>query len=88
MVESILYRKLSELLLGKDNPYTFPKDRQLTDKIDMIQLQKQGREVESPRKQDSTKKRRGSATIDDTPFKNMQLSIKGSHDPIQIDQLI
>lgn len=54
----------------------------------MIQLQKQGREVESPRKQDSTKKRRGSATIDDTPFKNIELSIKGSHDPIQIDQLI
>jgi len=34
MLEGILYRKLTEMLLGKfDSPYLFPKDRQLLDQI-------------------------------------------------------
>jgi hypothetical protein len=87
MLESILYRRLNELLLGRaDSPFCFPKDRQLSDKIEILLLERNGREVESPRKND--KKHRGSVIYEDTPLKTLQISMKGDLDSIQYDQLI
>lgn len=81
-----------------DSAYQYPKDRQLIDAIE-ASTQSSIREEHSPRKRNesprkrneaaNTKKRRGSASIDEAPFKLLEVSSKKDiQDTIQLDQLI